>query len=274
MKCVMQFGWLRIFLVIPLVAAPVLAADKKPADGVDDHVREELGVNEFTTPGIELILRALTDLQPIPYDDVSRTLPGQPPADRARLALATGGVIADGFLAVIAEKGSSLEPIGRALLAHAKGLGVSDFVTRHTKSILELSARKDWNGVRSELIGTQRDVEKGMMALRDEEIAHLVALGGWWRGLEIAAGIVGKSYAPHRAKLLIQPGVLDYFSDRVSTLNPRIKSKPPFAQIEKGLSEVRELVANENETPPSEAAVKKISGIAKSVNAAIYAPEE
>ena len=55
MKCAMQFRWLRIFLVIPLMAAPVLAADKKPADGVEDHVKEELGVNEFTTPGIELI---------------------------------------------------------------------------------------------------------------------------------------------------------------------------------------------------------------------------
>src|SRR6185369_16126298 len=105
----------------------------------------------------------------------------------------------------------------------AKGLGVGDHVTRHSMGILDRAAGKDWNGVRAELIGAQRDVEGGMMALRDEEIAHLVALGGWWRGLEIASAIVDQSYTPQRAALLVQPAVLDYFIDRVSTLNPRLK---------------------------------------------------
>src|SRR4051812_38866365 len=108
------------------LAMGAVAADKKTAKvGVaQDHLQEELGVNAFTTPSIETLLTALHELRPVPYDKVSRVMPEGNPGDRARLALTTGGIIADGFLAVAAEKGSRMEPIGRALLQHAKGLGV------------------------------------------------------------------------------------------------------------------------------------------------------
>src|SRR5215207_7617825 len=112
---------------------------KKPGKGEqqagDAHLREELGINEFTTPGIEVILRALRSLRPVPYDSVSRDMPESTPPDRAQLALSTGGVIADGFLAVVAEKQSRVEVAGRSLLKHAKGLGVGDHITKHSRGI-------------------------------------------------------------------------------------------------------------------------------------------
>jgi hypothetical protein len=271
----MHTAWLRVFLLSALFGASGLAADKKNAARPDDgHAQEELGVNKFTTPGIELVLKSLRELHPVPYEKVSRDIPEQAPSDRAHLALSAGGIIADGFLAVAAEKASRLEPIGRALLKHAKGLGVGDHVTKHAKSIIERAAKKDWNGVRAELSGAQRDVEKGMMALKDEEIAHLVSLGGWWRGLEIASGIVADSYTPERAALLVQPSVLDYFADRVSTLNPRLKKAPVFVVIEKNIRDVRALAAREDRSPPGVEDVKKIHAIARATNDAISKPEE
>lgn len=274
----MKSEWLCILALAAFQAVPLLAADRKPAKGaeagVEEHIREELGVNRFTTPGIDLVLAVLRDLRPVPYDDVARAVPVHPPGNRAQLALSTGGVIAEGFLAVIAEKQSRLEPVGRALLAHAKGLGVGDHVTRHTKSILERAARKDWDAVYTELIGTQRDVEKGMMALKDEEIAHLVALGGWWRGLEIASAIIAQSYSPERARLLVQPDVLSYFADRVGTLNPGLRKRPLFVSLEKRLAEVRLIAVNEKQTPPTQDEVKSIQALAKEMNIEISARAE
>jgi hypothetical protein len=236
-------------------------------------MKEELGVNQFTTPGIDVILAALRDLRPVPYDAVSRDIPEATPPDRAQLALVTGGIIADGFLAVVAEKQSRIEIAGRAHLRHGKALGVGTHVTKHARSILESAARKDWPGVESELVGAQRDVEQGMMALRDEEVAHLVALGGWWRGLEITSTIVASGYSPDRAALLAQSSVLEYFADRVSTLNPAIKRTPLFVKIVAGLSEARKLTAAGDGKPAAEDVIK-LRDLAKSVNDAIRKPAQ
>src|SRR6187200_1033691 len=113
----MHSGWLRFLLSFALFGASVCSQEsKKPAKvgkaSGDAHIKEELGVNQFTAPGIDLLLKALRDLRPIPYDKVSRQIPASAPVNRAQLALSTGGVIADGFLAVIAERGSDIEPVG------------------------------------------------------------------------------------------------------------------------------------------------------------------
>ncbi len=268
--------WTRPFgallaLALALCANPhTLAADKKAPKttppALDEHFREERGVNAFTTPSIETLLSALQQLRPLPYETIARELPTQAPSDRARLALSTGAVIAEGFLAVAAEKQSPMEPIGRVLLRHAKGLGVADHVTKHSKSILEKATTKDWAAIRSELAATQRDVEQGMIALRDEEIAHLVALGGWWRGLEITAATIAENYTPERAALLIQPAVLDYFADRISTLNPTLQKTPLWATLDTRLRQVRTLAIKPDHTPPTPDEVKKIQTAAKAVN--------
>ena len=273
----MHLGRLIAFTLALSATAP--AAEKKKVAkseqaAAEAHIKEELGVNQFTTPSIETLLAALRELRPVPYDAVARELPSQNAPDRARLALSTGAVIADGFLAVIAEKQSRIEPIGRVLLRQAKGLGVGEHVTRHSRSILEKAAGKDWEGVRSELIGTQRDVEQGMLALKDEEIAHLVSLGGWWRGLEIATGIVAEHYSAERAALLIQPSVLDYFADRIGTLNPTFKKTKLWLVLDANLREARRISIKENNTAPTKDEVAKLHTLAKSTNDALATPEE
>jgi hypothetical protein len=237
-------------------------------------MREELGINEFTTPSIAVLLKALIALRPVPYDDVARELPAQNAADRARLALSTGAVIADGFLAIVAEKQSRIEPVARALVRQAKGLGVGEHVTRHSRSILEKAVVKNWAGIQKELIGTQRDVEGGMMALRDEEIAHLVSLGGWWRGLEISSGILSKQYSEQGATLMAQPVVIDYFADRISTMHPNFQKTKLWAGLNNKLTEVRKLAVKPDKALPTVEEVRAIHAIAKAMNDLIATPEE
>ena len=269
-----------------LALTSVKAAAQKPAQpapravpavpavpSISDHMREELGINEFTTPSIAVLLKALTALRPVPYDEVVRELPAQNPADRARLALSTGAVIADGFLAVVAEKQSRIEPIARALLRQAKGLGVGEHVTRHSRSILEKAVVKNWAGIHTELTGTQRDVEGGMMALRDEEIAHLVALGGWWRGLEISSGILSSHYTADGATLMAQPAVIDYFTDRISTMHPTFQKTKLWAGLNGNLAEVRKLAVKPDKAVPTVEEVKAIRVLAKAMNDLIAAAE-
>ena len=267
-----------------LMSVTAKSAAQKPAvravpavpgvPAISDHLREELGINEFTTPSIAVLLKALQALRPVPYEEVERALPPQNPGDRARLALSTGGIIADGFLAVVAEKQSRIEPVARALLRQAKGLGVGEHVTRHSRSVLEKALMKDWGGIHTELVGTQRDVEGGMMALRDEEIAHLIALGGWWRGLEITSGILSSHYTQQGATLVAQPAVIDYFADRVSTMNPSFQKTKLWAALSGNLAAVRKLAVKPDHAPPTLEDIHAIRVLARATNDLIAAPEE
>ena len=255
-----------------LLLAHAEAAPKSDPDDIQ-HMREELGINEFTAPSIDVILQELDALKPIPFDKVWRDIPESTPTDRPRLALAAGAVIGDGFLAVASEKQGRIENVGRALLRLAKGLGVADRVNKHSHSILEKAAKQQWDDVKHELKRAQADVEAAMMALKDEEIAHLVALGGWLRGLEATSGMVMDDYSADRARRLIQPELLDYFLNRLSTVNPTLKRSKAIVLIQKDLTEVKAIVSKPAETPIEKDEVKRIRELAKEMNKAIFSDE-
>ena len=242
------------------------APGQKPSPADLAQIREELGVNSFTAPSIQLVFQELNALKPIPFEKVWRDLPDATPQDRARLALSAGAVIADGFLAVSAEKQSRIEPVGRVLLKLAKGLGVSEHVNRHSRSILEKAARQQWDDIRTELVRTQADVEAALLGLKDEEIAHLVALGGWLRGLEMTTGVVAENYTPERARRLIQPELMDYFLDRVGTLNPTFKKTKLAGVMEKNLKEIKRITTKPVDTPIELSEVKEIRKLVREIN--------
>ena len=261
------------FLLAASLLLTTAHADPKPTADDIEHMREELGVNGFTAPSIEVILQELDSLKPIPFDKVWRDLPDTVPQDRAHLALCMGAVIADGFLAVASEKQSRIEQVGRTLLKLAKGLGVSDRVSKHSRSILEKALRGQWGDIKQELVRTQAEVESAMLGLKDEEIAHLVALGGWLRALEITSTVALDDYTPERARRLIQPELLDYFLDRVSTLNPNLKKTKLGQALEKNLKEVKQITTKPVDTPIEKDDVKKIRNLARELNQLVSSAE-
>ncbi len=263
--------WLAplVFTLLPLCAVA-----EKPSSADIAQIREELGVNSFTAPSIQLVFQELNALKPLPFDKVWRDLPDATPQDRARLALSAGAVIADGFLAVSAEKQSRIEPVGRVLLRLAKGLGVAEHVNKHSRSILEKAARQQWDDIRTELVRTQADVEAALLGLKDEEIAHLVALGGWLRGLEMTTGVVNENYSPERARRLIQPELMDYFLDRISTLNPNFKKTKLAIVMEKNLKEIKRITTKPVDTPIEPDEVKEIRKLVREINDRVTNGEE
>jgi hypothetical protein len=266
--------WCAFALLLFLPAA-AWAQKKAPMESEDmEHIREELGVNEFTAPSIDLVFEELGTLGAIPFDKVWRDLPDSVPQSRPQLALASGAVIADGFLAVVAQKQSRIEAVGRVLLRLAKGLGVGDHVTKHSRSILEKAAKHNWDGVKKELIRAQADVEVAMLGLKDEELAHLVALGGWLRGLEMTSGVVADEYTPEKARRLIQPELMDYFLDRVETLNPIFKKTKLAQTLETNLKEIKVITTKPVDTPIELTEVQRIRDLVRDINKQIGSGEE
>jgi hypothetical protein len=222
----------------------VLTATLNAQNGSDDlskdqDYREELGVNEFTAPSIEKLFGILDSLKPIPVNPLSRPITELNTAERSKYALSFGVLIGDGFLDVEAEQNKDIESLGRELIRRAKVLGVEQRVSRHSRKLLDLAKQNDWDRLRKELIVTQEDVEKALLELRDEPIVHLLSLGGWIRGLQIAAASVAADYSPERAKKLHNLELLDYYLDRLNTLSPRLKRSELIQKITVQLQSVR-----------------------------------
>jgi hypothetical protein len=222
----------------------------------DQYYREELGVNRFTTPSIEELFEILDSLKPIPFQQLEEPVTELNTDDRTRYALAFGVLIGDGFLDVESENSKDMEALGRELIHRGTGLGVGQRITRHSQRLFDLAKKGRWQDLRKELVVTQKDVEQAMLDLRDEEMAHLLSLGGWIRGLEIGAAGVASSYSRERAEKLRHLDLLDYYLDRLNTLNPRLKKRPLIQNLTSGLKTVRDLLAQT--TPISAADDQKI----------------
>ena len=242
-----------ILACAPLIATTATLLAQKASDDLsnDQDYREELGVNEFTAPSIEKLFNTLDSLKPIPINALVRPVAELNTAERSKYALSFGVLIGDGFLDVEGEQNKDIEPLGRELIRRAKVLGVEERVSRHSRKLLDLAKQNNWERLRKELIVTQEDVEKALLELRDEPIVHLLSLGGWIRGLQIAAASVAADYSPERAKTLRNLELLDYYLDRLNTLSPRLKRSELVQKITAQLETVRTTFKdNEVLSPP------------------------
>jgi hypothetical protein len=233
------------------------------------YEREELGVNAYTAPPIARVFQQLDELKPLPFGRLWRDFPQASPARREQKGMIFGGLVADGFLIVEAEKKNLVDDLGRVLIREARGLGVADRVMRHTASLKELGREANWPAVREELIATQADVEQAMIELRDQKMAHLISLGGWLRGLEISAGAVEVDFSLPRAKVLAQPELIDYFAEELKTLPPLIAHAPLFEKIRDGIKAIRASLNKAAAPGLSPGQVKAIHAQARELNLAI-----
>jgi hypothetical protein len=259
-------GWSLLGVAGQFVFNETASAQEEPITP-ENYEREELGVNEYTTPSIARIFQQLDQLRPLPFEQLRRQLPETTATSREQNGLIFGGLIADGFLLVEAQRKNLVEDFGRILLRQARGLSVADRVLRHSASLTELARRGDWTAVRQELIATQADVEGAMMELRDQKMAHLISLGGWLRGLEISAGAVARNFSPVRAKVLAQPDLLEYFTAELRTLAPATVQTTLFQQIRTGVKAVRATLSKPGELTLAD--VQTVHGQARELNTAI-----
>ena len=228
----MHRGFVFSTLAVCLQAAGIFAQniDAELKQSSEDHMREELGVNPITTPSIQEILKQLELFRPVPLELIDSAKREAVFNNRLQTAMHFGSLVADGFMLTLAERPKDVQDVGKALIRQARALGVGERLTKRSKSLLELSDKGDWLGMRQELVRTQQDVETSMLELRDEEMAHMISLGGWLRGFQLAANSTVTTYSANKAKTLGNVEIVEYFLDRLSTLHPRLK-KTGFVKV-------------------------------------------
>lgn len=246
-----------------------------PEDLLDDqHVRAELGVNEFTAPSISKLFDTLQFLMPLPLIETEREIGERMPLDRADLAIELGFLIADGFLIVQAGQLDKVEKMAADLTRYGKALGAGDRINRHAASLLESAKKQDVEQLKKELASTQRDVEIELVALRDADLAHLISLGGWVRALEVSTVAVDNQFSPERAEKVMREDIADYYTESVAGLEPRISERPNYLEMRDILSGLRnEMVIAEGEKPTAEKVKEIKEQAAKLVSLALTRQE-
>lgn len=214
-----------------------------PEDVVgDEHVREEFGVNPFTTPSIRKLFDMLNNVGKLRYDDLKRPFTDKTPGDRVIVSMGLGTLIADGFLIVQCERVDEMETVGRAMIKYGKALGAGGRMNKHTGSLFEHSLKGNWQDLRVELAKTQADVEAEMVMLRDVDIAHLISLGGWLRALEISTKSISENYAEEKTRQLTRRDIAEYYLMSLDSLHPSLMKNPSLIELRKGLEEMLPLV--------------------------------
>ncbi|MEC8690407.1 MAG: hypothetical protein VX016_02500 [Verrucomicrobiota bacterium] len=265
-------NFLKIIL-LSILGISLLKSQEVPEDLIgDEHVREEFGVNKFTTPSIKKLFEQLDDLGELPYAELKREIPKTIPRERTLVALGLGTLISDGFLIVQSEEIEELENIGRAVLKQAQILGAGKRVTKYTKSILENSVLGKWDKLKEELSKTQADVEAEMVMLKDVDIANLVALGGWIRAFEIALVTTQKNYSVDKANKLVRTDLIAYFIETLQGLEPKLRERAHLIQINKELESILASLGGydpESENPQTNPSPTKeeVAGLAKKARA-------
>lgn len=243
-------------LALPLFAQEEVEMARReiPKDLIDDeHVREELGVNEFTAPSISKLFDTLQFLMPLPIAEVERKMPPRMPLDRADLAIELGFLIADGFLIVQAEQLDKVQELANDLTRYGKALGAGDRVNRHAAGLLESAKDKNVEQLKKELASTQHDVEVELVSLRDADLAHLISLGGWIRALEVSTVAVDNQFTVERARKVMREDIADYYAETVTGLEPKISERPNYLALRDLLAALRtEMTLPDGEEPTGE----------------------
>jgi len=180
--------------------------------------------------------------------------------DQVQVALLLGTVVAEGFVAMEAEDSTEVRKLGNRALALSRGLGVERSALRRSRAIMEHADANEWPAARQEWDGVLADLEKGMIGLKSESLAHLVSLSGWLRGTDALCALVLQDYSPEHAEVIRQPAIVDYLEQQIDEMKPEMRKQPMVKKLQTGLRRIRELLEPEG-VPLTADKVKEIGKV-------------
>lgn len=224
----------------------------------DNRSNAELGINVYTAPSITKIFAQLDTLPSIPEDYVLRERKEKLSTQAGILATEMGYLLADGFIAVRSGHMNDIKPIALELTRYGNALGVGEKMNAHSASLLEHAEKGQLEEFKRVLSSTQSDVNTELAALRDPDLAHLIALGGWIRALEASAAALNNAFDTEQAKVICYPDAPEYFCEILQGIHPRTVKRMPVEQMSAILTELVCLMTLQPEEQPTQEKVQQL----------------
>ncbi len=260
----------KSIIAIALTASVALAEPPQKID-ISKLPQQTQVVDDVVVPVPSEIFNVLDKLGKPNWTSVLRAPNGvaKPFGQQPQVALYMGTIIAEGFIAVEAEDAEAVKNIGKSVLSLATALSVRKEVTSRANAIIAAADKKDWGQVRKELDGALGEVRGAMKALGDEQLSHLVSLGGWLRGTEALCAVVDKNYSKDGADLLRQQMLLSFFDNKLDAFSKKKPVNPLIPKIKGGLKSIQPLIGLAADADISAKSVKEIgditAGLVKSI---------
>ncbi len=230
---------------------PAMFRDDELLD--ESHSNQELGINIYTAPSISKIFAQLDNLPAIPEEYVLRKRPENLPLNAGKLSLEMGYLMADGFIAVRSGHMNDIKPIALDLSRYGKAMGVGEKMNTYSASLLEHAEKGQLEEFKRILSSTQSAVNEELTALRDPDLAHLLALGGWVRALEASAVAIEQKFDASQAAVIFYPDAPAYFCEILQGLHPRTAKRLNVAELSTLLDKlVATMTLSEGEQPSME----------------------
>lgn len=217
----------------------------------DSHSNQELGINVYTAPSISKIFAQLDDLPPIPEEYVLRRRPEKLSTDAGSLAMEMGFLLADGFIAVRSGHMNDIKPIALDLTRYGKAMGVGEKMSSHSASLLENAEKGNLEKFKQILSATQSDVNAELTELRDPDLAHLIALGGWVRALNAATAAIEARFDARQAAVIFYPDAPEYFCEILEGLSPVTAKRIKMAELRAELTKLAEQMRLQTDEVPT-----------------------
>jgi len=252
----MLAGWAAA-LVLCATARAQTAADSAPL--TSQEMTSAAKIDSFSIPTPAELMAALNKLGKPDWSDEIRPPIATNLSSRAQMALNLGGLIADGYIAVEAEDAQQVKNIGKDIMTLAKPLGVQQDILNRGKSLTEFAEHGEWIALKEEFESTQNEVKKAMIENKDQDLVTLVTLGGWIRGTEVISDYLSKHYTEAGAKLLRQPAIVRFLSDKVMNLPEKMRDDQALKKVRSKLADIETSVSFPRDHPPTVEAVKTLN---------------
>lgn len=224
-----------------------------------EELAEAAKVDAVSIPTPGELLAAISKLGKPDWASAARPPIGTSYSSRAQMALNIGGLIADGFIAVEAKDAQQVKNIGRDIIALAKPLNVQQDILNRGKSLTDFAEHGQWDVLKEELEATQNEVKTAMLENKDTDLITLVTLGGWIRGIDAMAGYVNQHYTADGAKLLRQPAIAHFLSERLNALPEKLREDGTVKKVRIGLTVLEAAVSFPSGSVPSQDSVRELS---------------
>lgn len=231
-----------IMIVVIFVVLLCGAVSAAGAQNLSVAEKKEFAQNMALPSPAEMFL-AIDRLGDAEWDQVGESSPRYDYADNYTRALNLGLRAADGLVAILAENKAKLGEVIVVVITLAEELMVQDTILDRSSSFEDLANEERWAELRDELDALRYLIEMEMDQLGDQDIATLVRVGGWLKGLTATAELLkGQGYPANLTSILYQPVLVDYFLAQLAVMEPEAKKNPLVQALVEALPQIRKLV--------------------------------
>ncbi len=233
----------RLLSLLALLAVMgLLLVSLAGAESLSEAEKREFSHNQALPSPAEMFL-AIDRLGDAEWETVNRSNPRYDYQNNYARALNLGIRAADGLVAILAENKAGLGEVIVVVITLAEELMVQDAILDRSSIFEELANQERWDELRDELDALRYLIEMEMDQIGDQDIATLVRIGGWLRGLTATAGLMeGQGYSGPVTSILYQPFLVDYFKTQLDALEPEAKANSKVQALIRALPQLRKLV--------------------------------